>query len=167
MSVLYLVFIKIVVAVALGFILRKNRIIDERMQKGLSDMLLKAILPFSILASANYEKSPEVARGMLATLVAAIVYYAVTLVVMTAISKKLNFQDKEKRVFVTMTTFANTGFVGFPIMSALYGDQGLHVYLRHPPSEREEGRSEGTSVSACKSGIHCGDCHFYLSCYLQ
>ncbi len=125
MSVLYLVFIKIVVAVALGFILRKNRIIDERMQKGLSDMLLKAILPFSILASANYEKSSEVARGMLATLIAAILYYAVTLVVMTAISKKLNFQDKEKRVFVTMTTFANTGFVGFPIMSALYGDHGL------------------------------------------
>ena len=94
MSVLYLVFIKIVVAVALGFILRKNRIIDERMQKGLSDMLLKAILPFSILASANYEKSSEVARGMLATLIAAILYYAVTLVAMTAISKKLNFQDK-------------------------------------------------------------------------
>ena len=119
------VFIKIVVAVTLGFILRKARIIDEHMQKGLSDILLLAILPFSILSSANYEKTPEVEEGMLITLVAALLYYFVTLVVMRLISKKLPYEDKEKRVFVTMVTFANTGFVGFPVISALYGDQGL------------------------------------------
>lgn len=125
MSALLQVFIKIVVAVLLGYLLRKNRVIDERMQKGLTDMLLKAILPFTILASANYEKSKDVARGMIAVLVAAVIYYAVTLFVMRLISKKLPFQDNEKRVFVTMTTFANTGFVGFPVISALYGSHGL------------------------------------------
>ena len=125
MNVLFLVFLKIVVAVAVGFFLRKNRIIDERMQKGLSDILLKAILPFSILASSNYERSADVAKGMLAVLVAACAYYIVSLLLMRGISKKLSFSDKEKRVFVTMATFANTGFVGFPVMSALFGNRGL------------------------------------------
>ena len=125
MSALLLVFIKIVVAVALGFVLRKNRLIDERMQKGLSDILLKAILPFSILASSNYEKSEDVAKGMVGAFGAAVIYYAVSLLITRLISKKLPFQDNEKRVFVTMTTFANTSFVGFPIMSALYGHHGL------------------------------------------
>lgn len=125
MNVLFLVFLKIVVAVGVGFFLRKNRIIDERMQKGLSDILLKAILPFSILASSNYERSADVAKGMLAVLVAACVYYIVSLLLMRGISKKLPFSDKEKRVFVTMATFANTGFVGFPVMSALFGNRGL------------------------------------------
>ena len=124
-NTLFLVFLKIVVAVAIGFLLRKHRVLDERMQKGLSDMLLRAILPFSILASANYPKSDDVFRGMIAAFIAAVIYYSVSLVILRAISKKLPFQDNEKRVFVTMTTFANTSFVGFPVMSALYGDHGL------------------------------------------
>ena len=125
MTVLLKVFIKIVVAVTLGFVLRKRHIIDERMQKGLSDMLLLAILPFSILSSSNYEKTPEVAHGMIVTLVAALIYYIVSLVAMRLLSRKLPYEEKEKRVFVTMTVFANTGFVGFPVMSALYGNHGL------------------------------------------
>ncbi|MBO4927003.1 MAG: AEC family transporter [Clostridiales bacterium] len=125
MDVLLHVFIKIAVAVTLGFVLRKGGIIDEKMQKGLSDILLLAILPFSILASANYEKTPEVENGMLATLVAALIYYLISLIAMRLLSRKLPFEEKEKRVFVTMTVFANTGFVGFPLMSALYGNQGL------------------------------------------
>lgn len=125
MDALLLVFIKIVVAVTLGFILRKAKVIDARLQKGLSDILLLAILPFSILSSSNYEKTPEVTNGMLITLVAALVYYIVSLVLMRLLSKKLPFEEKEKRVFVTMTVFANTGFVGFPLMSALYGNAGL------------------------------------------
>nr|AHF25299.1 auxin Efflux Carrier [uncultured bacterium Contig1757] len=125
MDALFLVFIKIVVAVTLGFILRKTGIIDARMQKGLSDMLLLAILPFSILASSNYEKTPEVTEGMQIVLVAALAYYILSLILMRLTSKKLPFEDKEQRVFVTMTVFANTGFVGFPLMSALYGNAGL------------------------------------------
>ena len=125
MDALLLVFIKIVVAVTLGFILRKTRIIDARMQKGLSDMLLLAILPFSILASSNYEKTPEVTEGMQIVLVAALAYYILSLILMRLVSKKLPFEEKEKRVFVTMAVFANTGFVGFPLMSALYGNAGL------------------------------------------
>ena len=125
MDALLLVFIKIVVAVTLGFILRKTGIIDARMQKGLSDMLLLAILPFSILASSNYEKTPEVTEGMQIVLVAAMAYYILSLILMRLTSRKLPFEEKEQRVFVTMTVFANTGFVGFPLMSALYGNAGL------------------------------------------
>lgn len=125
MNALYLVFIKIVVAVALGFILRKIKVIDEHMQKGLSDMLVKAFLPFSILASANYEKSPSMGKSMLAVLVAGLMFYAFALISMRLLSRKLPIEDKEKRIFVTMTTFANTGFVGFPIMTALFGSEGL------------------------------------------
>lgn len=125
MNALYLVFIKIVVAVALGFILRKIKVIDEHMQKGLSDMLVKAFLPFSILASANYEKSPSMGKSMLAVLVAGLIFYAFALISMRLLSRKLPIEDKEKRIFVTMTTFANTGFVGFPIMTALFGSEGL------------------------------------------
>ena len=33
--------------------------------------------------------------------------------------------DDERRIMTTCTVFANTGFVGFPLMRALYGDRGL------------------------------------------
>jgi hypothetical protein len=41
------------------------------------------------------------------------------------LSRHLPFGDQKKRIFVTMTVFANTGFVGFPLMLALFGHEGL------------------------------------------
>lgn len=125
MTALLYVIVKIAIMVSLGICLRKFRVIDERIQKGLSELLLKAILPFSIISSANYDYSIELVKAMLATGAAAMCYYAVTLVLMRKLSKKLPFEDDEKRIFVTMTVFANTGFVGFPLMYALYGERGL------------------------------------------
>ena len=57
--------------------------------------------------------------------VASAIYYAFSLVCMRLMSRKLSMKDKEQRMFVTLTVFANTGFVGFPVMSALYGNRGL------------------------------------------
>ena len=39
--------------------------------------------------------------------------------------KKAKMPEDERRIMVTCTVFANTGFVGFPLMEALYGKYGL------------------------------------------
>ena len=50
MIVLLEVSVRILIMIALGFTLRKLKIIDEHIQKGLSNVLLYAALPMSILA---------------------------------------------------------------------------------------------------------------------
>lgn len=125
MNVLFDVSVEIVVLIALGFLLRKINIVDEKIQKGLSNILLYAALPMSIVASSTYERTEALTTALVVTAVAAFIYYIIALTVMTRISRLLNIEEKKRRVFVTMSIFANTAFLGFPLMSALYGHKGL------------------------------------------
>lgn len=117
--------VKIAVMIALGYTLRKINIITESLQKGLTDILLKAILPLSILMSANYAFNSALFHGMLIVAAAAVGFYVIGLTGMTFFSKTLSLPENERKIIVTMTVFANTGFFGFPIMLALFGQPGL------------------------------------------
>ncbi len=121
----YIVFFKIFVFLALGFVLNKTKVIDQQAEKALSKILLTAVLPFMILNSSQHTYSNEAVNGMIILAAAAIGYYAVSLFVLRLSLKKAKMSEDERRIMVTCTVFANTGFVGFPLMEALFGNYGL------------------------------------------
>jgi hypothetical protein len=116
---------KIVVMILIGFILKKTGIITDDGQKAFSKFLLKATLPASILASSGEELSGELSSGLAKTAVIAFFYYVAAIIISVFISKRLNAEDKTKKVFITMSVFANTGFLGFPLCLELYGNEGM------------------------------------------
>lgn len=124
-------FIKIILMVAVGFALKKRGIIDGKTQNGLSGILTQAVLPFSVLASANSEFSAALARNLATTALISFAYYAVaiglclTLAHAGAQRTPLLREEKSKALFTNMSTFANTGFIGLPLVKALYGAEGL------------------------------------------
>ena len=121
----YIVFFKIFVFLALGFVLNKTKVIDGQAEKALSKILLTAVLPFMILNSSQHTYSTEAVNGMVTCAAFGIGYYALTLIVMRLSLKKAKMTEDERRIMVTCTAFANTGFVGFPLMEALFGNYGL------------------------------------------
>lgn len=121
----YIVFFKILVFLALGFLLNKIKVIDAQAEKALSKFLLTAVLPFMILNSSQYTFSTEAVNGMAACAAVGIGYYAVSLVVLRLVLSKVNILEDERRIMITCTVFANTGFVGFPLLEALYGSFGM------------------------------------------
>lgn len=121
----YIVFFKIFIFLLLGFALNKSKIINSAGEKALSDILLKAVLPFMIINSSQHTYSADAVNGMIACAVFALGYYAVSLLVLRLSLRKFKFPEDEKRIMVTCTVFANTGFVGFPLMEALFGSYGL------------------------------------------
>jgi predicted permease len=78
-----------------------------------------------IINSSQHTYSTDAVNGMIACAAIAIGYYAVSLIVLRLSLKKVNILEDEKRIMITCTVFANTGFVGFPLMEALYGSYGL------------------------------------------
>jgi len=122
---LYILFFQMALMIILGIILRKKRIIDDRTQGTLSEILLKAVLPFTIISSSQYEYSTEMVKSIIAVACCASAYYIVTLLILRQTTMRLPFDESEKRVFVTTSVFANTGFVGFPLMYGLFGASGL------------------------------------------
>lgn len=124
-SLLFNIIGKIFLMVFYGFILKKLGIITDGFQKGLSNLLLKGILPVSILSSSCNEFSKDLAKGLGITAIFCFIYYILALVITHLISKRFNTDHKTKKIFITMSVFANVGFIGFPIASELYGNNGL------------------------------------------
>ena len=121
----YYVFFKIFVCLVLGFVLNKSRVLDMRGEKILTEILLKAVLPFMIISSSQTNFSFEELKGMGAMFAFGGAYYALALVLSRLAYRQTKATDDEQRIMTTCTVFANTGFVGFPLMHALYGDRGL------------------------------------------
>ena len=119
MRELYKVLFEMAVTILVGFVLRKKRMIDERTQRTMTEILLRAVLPFTILTSSQYEYSPEMMRSIIAVAAAAGAYFLCSLVSLRLIMKKLPMEDPEQRIFIA------TSFVGLPLMYSLLGNAGL------------------------------------------
>lgn len=121
----YYVFFQLLVGFILGFGLNKARVLDMRGEKIMTEILLKAVLPFMIISSSQTNFSFEELKGMVAMFAFAAAYYSLALVLSRISYRQTKTTDDEQRVMTTCTVFQNTGFVGFPLMHALYGDRGL------------------------------------------
>ncbi|MBR1797342.1 MAG: AEC family transporter [Clostridiales bacterium] len=125
MGQLYIIFFEMAIVLTLGFVLTRKKIVDDRGRKTLTDLLLRAVLPFTILSSSQYAYSVDMLRSIGAVALGAGVYYLLTLIALRLIVWRFKIPDSERRVFITTSVFANTGFVGLPIMYSLFSDAGL------------------------------------------
>ncbi len=125
MKALVVIIMQMLFMMGIGLILRKQRIIDERIQQGLIAILLKVALPLSLLTSSQTEYSEDMLRALLAVAGASLIYHAFALACSSFLTKNIKADDKEKRIVTVTSVFGNTGFVGFPIMQALFGGAGL------------------------------------------
>lgn len=125
MSVLINLMIKIILMVGFGIVLKKKGVITEELQKGLSNLLMTAVLPMNIIASSRQELTENSLKGTIFVAVFVFMYYIGAIVVMTLLTKKMNLNRKRKNLMVTMAVFANTGFIGFPLVEELFGNASI------------------------------------------
>lgn len=124
-GVLAEVMVKVFVLTLFGLLLKKLGLIDEGLQKGLSRLLMDAVLPVSILVSGNTPFSKELSGGMLQSGIVATCYYAMALVLVGLGSWRLPLAANKKGVFANLAVFANTAFLGFPVVQAMFGSEGM------------------------------------------
>lgn len=117
-------FVKIFIMIGFGYGLKKANIIDDRFQKNLSTLLITAILPINILATANSEFKKEFAEKLLQATIISGAYYIFAIIIMTLLCKYVFSKKQRRGIFITMSVFANTAFLGFPLVSELYGAEG-------------------------------------------
>ncbi|MGE4354640.1 MAG: AEC family transporter, partial [Oscillospiraceae bacterium] len=86
--------------------------------------LIKAVLPINIISSAGEAFSSESAYGMLIVFIISALYYAVSLILLSALTRGWQSREKFRSVFIDVIVFANVGFIGFPILGELYGSAG-------------------------------------------
>lgn len=102
----------------------KRKFINDEIQKGLTKILINITLPLLIISSFSVEFDDSM-KGNIGK---AFIYSLIFFIIAGIISKVLliPIKDKEKKsVLQFCNVFSNCGFIGFPIISSIYGAEGV------------------------------------------
>ena len=84
------IFLQIVILLAFGYFFTKKKILTSDIKNGLSTLLLKLVLPISILGSSQIAYDASTLSGFGITLVISFVFYFVFLFILRMVAKRLH-----------------------------------------------------------------------------
>ena len=111
--------------IAIGYIAKKAKVMDGAIDKGLSKLILNTALPAMILGSVLTADSLPSSTDILITMGLSVVSFAIITALAFLVTKLLGVHDGHKGVFRFMLTFGNVGFIGFPVLTAIFGPSAL------------------------------------------
>ncbi len=116
--------IKIILLITAGFAAKKTRLMDETAKEKLSMVLVNLMLPASMLASSQQAFGVEYLKGTGGIVLIAYLYYIFSFAAGAFIGKLGGFEQRKKAMFTLLIAFANTGFIGMPILGQVLGGTG-------------------------------------------
>ena len=109
--------------VLIGFLIRKQNIVETEGRKNMVDLCLYVTLPFNILNSFFVDWKWEMLISCSVILLLSVGYNAVSVFLSSVLFKKAP-QDRKKTLRYG-TIVSNGGFLGNPIIEGVYGTSGL------------------------------------------
>ncbi len=119
--------VMLLLIVLIGLILRTRKVFTDQVIKGANTLLLQVTWPAMILMSAQKDLSPDQVPQVLTVLGIGFAIMLVTCLAVFYLAKG-RIQASRHAVFAGISTLPNVGFVGIPVISAMYGSQGV-IYL--------------------------------------
>lgn len=108
-----------------GFICRKKSIINNEGSKVLSSIVVNVANPALILSASINKESVVKGNELLFVAFLSIGVYVFMLIMAQIIVLLLKTSTKETGTYKVMTVFSNIGFIGLPLISAVYGSDAL------------------------------------------
>ena len=113
----------LLVYLAVGMYCMKVGLIDRDSKEKLVDIILRITLPCMIFNSFNKPMTPEVMKQTALILVVAVSISILSFFLGKVIYNK--YPQKKKSILQYCTLVNNSGFLGMPMVSAVYGSEGL------------------------------------------
>lgn len=114
--------IQLFMVIGLGYLLMKTHVLDEVFNKKLNTLLLTVTTPALILSSVMGNDTMQDANTVLFVFVVAIIVYVLLPLLGIIITKLLRVPHQQAGLYIFMTVFSNIGFMGFPVMKAIFGN---------------------------------------------
>lgn len=109
--------------IGVGYYASKKGIIDEKMNKGLSDFIVRITLPLLILSSFKGNYLPDMMSIIIKILVFTVLIFIFSIIISNLLNIKISRGKKSVAVFTGI--FSNCGFIGFSILNIVYGQKGI------------------------------------------
>lgn len=119
------------ILMALGFALRKLKVVGDEALKGLSNLIVKAALPALLITSLQRPFSADLLSEALTGLATATVFYMALIALSYLAVKLLKTPPRQVGALVFSLAFSNSGFVGFPVVASILGKDALFSAAIH------------------------------------
>ena len=121
LSALIMIFILIIP----GFFFGKKRIIDEHQSQGISALAVNLTWPCLVIDAMQLKFSMQTLRDSAYMMGIALLVFGAILVISFPLAKLLRLPKTKQYVMLFMLLFGNTGFIGIPVIKALYGSEAV------------------------------------------
>lgn len=116
--------IQLFMVIGLGYFMKKKKILNDEVNSKLNYIVISITTPaliFSSVCTATISDKSTV----LYTLVIAIALYIVLPIISYIIVKIMRVPVEQKGLYMFMIIFSNIGFMGYPVMKALFGNNAI------------------------------------------
>lgn len=117
--------IQLFLIICMGYLLYKIKIFSTEVNQKLTKLLLNVSLPAMIVSSVLEQTERPPVDEVLMVFAVAVAMYIILPVISIALVKLMRIPKSQQGLYMFMNTFSNVGFMGFPIISALYGEKGV------------------------------------------
>jgi len=106
-----------------GVVGRKRNIITEEINKGLTEILLRILLPLMIISSFSFSFDDRIKANVLKVFYYSFIAYIIIIGLSLLFTKPIK---GDKRIVLHFANvFTNTGFLGFPVLNSIYGPEAV------------------------------------------
>ena len=112
----------LVILLAVGYVCAKLKIVGPEFNRGLSRLVIHVFLSALILSSVINKDlditGSEAVTGFIMIIIETVICFALGMLTPTM----LRIKDGDKGMYRLLAAFMNNGFMGFPLVAAIYGD---------------------------------------------
>ena len=112
------------VLVIVGYVAARLRIIGPEFNKQMSSFVILISSPCLILGSVMGDTVPSPAM-IAPLLLVGMLSYAVLAALAVALSRLFTSNRNDRGIYSFMLTFGNVGFIGYPVVAAIYGPHAI------------------------------------------
>lgn len=106
-----------------GYLAVRTRVLDAGARQGFSSLLVNLVVPAMIVDSYLIPFDPEILANLVRTALASAAALGLGLGIALLATRRMNDPDRPLLRFAI--TFSNAGYMGFPLIEALFGAEGL------------------------------------------
>ena len=110
----------------LGYFIFKVKLVDDNFVKKFTKLILNITMPAMILASVlRLEERQAASDVATALIIAAALFFVILPIIGFLLAKLLRVKKAQTGLYMFMCSYSNVGFMGMPVISALFGSVGL------------------------------------------
>ena len=111
--------------ILIGVILRKKKIFTDEGSRVVSAIVVNVANPCLILSASINKENVVEGRALFFVAGLALLVYVFLVIISFVVVRILRIEENSSGTYKVMTVFSNIGFMGFPLLSAVYGDEAL------------------------------------------